>query len=63
MMFQKWLDLGDFIGIKGYAFYTQMGECTIHVTELKVLSKSLRPLPVVKVDDTGRCMMHLLILK
>ena len=53
-VFKKWLDLGDFIGIKGYAFYTQMGECTIHVTELKVLSKSLRPLPVVKVDDTGK---------
>lgn len=53
-VFKKWLDLGDFIGIKGFAFYTQMGECTIHVTELKVLSKSLRPLPVVKVDDTGK---------
>lgn len=53
-VFKKWLDLGDFIGIKGYAFYTQMGECTIHVTELKVLSKSLRPLPVVKVDDSGK---------
>jgi lysyl-tRNA synthetase, class II len=51
--FKKWFDLGDFIGIKGYAFYTQMGECTIHVTELKLLSKSLRPLPVVKKDDEG----------
>lgn len=52
--FKKWFDLGDFIGIKGYAFYTQMGECTIHVTELKLLSKSLKPLPVVKVDDQGK---------
>lgn len=51
--FKKWFDLGDFIGIKGFAFYTQMGECTIHVTELKLLSKSLRPLPVVKKDDEG----------
>ncbi len=51
--FKKWFDLGDFIGIKGYAFYTQMGECTIHVTELKLLSKSLRPLPVVKKDEDG----------
>lgn len=51
--FKKWFDLGDFIGIKGYAFYTQMGECTIHVTELELLSKALRPLPVVKTDDEG----------
>lgn len=51
--FKKWFDLGDFIGIKGFAFYTQMGECTIHVKELFLLSKSLRPLPVVKVDDQG----------
>lgn len=52
-VFKKLLDLGDFIGIKGYAFYTKVGECSIHVTELKVLSKSLRPLPVVKTDDEG----------
>ncbi|MBP7644424.1 MAG: lysine--tRNA ligase [Saprospiraceae bacterium] len=51
--FKKWFDLGDFIGIKGFAFYTQMGECTVHVTEIKMLSKSLRPLPVVKKDDEG----------
>ncbi|MBK8546427.1 MAG: lysine--tRNA ligase [Saprospiraceae bacterium] len=51
--FKKWFDLGDFIGIKGYAFYTQMGECTVHVTELTMLSKSLKPLPVVKKDDEG----------
>lgn len=52
-VFKKLLDLGDFIGIKGYAFYTQTGELTIHVKELKLLSKALRPLPVVKVDDEG----------
>ncbi len=52
-VFKKLLDLGDFIGIKGYAFYTKVGECSVHVTELKVLSKSLRPLPVVKRDDEG----------
>lgn len=52
-VFKKMLDLGDFIGVKGYAFYTQVGECSIHVTELTVLSKSLRPLPVVKKDEDG----------
>jgi len=52
-VFKKLLDLGDFIGIKGYAFYTQVGECSVHVTELTVLSKSLRPLPVVKKDEDG----------
>ena len=52
-VFKKLLDLGDFIGVKGYAFYTQVGECSIHVTELTVLSKSLRPLPVVKKDEDG----------
>jgi lysyl-tRNA synthetase, class II len=51
--FKKWFDLGDFIGIKGYAFYTQVGECSVHVTELTLLSKSLKPLPVVKRDDEG----------
>jgi len=52
-VFKKLLDLGDFIGVKGYAFYTQVGECSVHVTELTVLSKSLRPLPVVKKDEDG----------
>ncbi|MCO6462568.1 MAG: lysine--tRNA ligase [Saprospiraceae bacterium] len=52
--FKKWFDLGDFIGIKGRAFYTQVGECSIHVTSLTLLSKSLRPLPVVKKDDEGK---------
>ena len=47
-LFKKKLDLGDIIGIEGYAFLTKMGEITIHVTDLKILSKSIRPLPVVK---------------
>jgi len=47
-LFKKKLDLGDIIGIEGYAFLTKMGEITIHVTNLKILSKSIRPLPVVK---------------
>lgn len=50
-VFKKLLDIGDFIGIKGYVFRTKMGEVSIHVQELKLLSKSLRPLPVVKVKD------------
>jgi lysyl-tRNA synthetase class 2 len=52
-VFKKLLDLGDYIGVKGYAFRTKMGEITIHVTELKLLSKALRPLPVVKKDEQG----------
>ncbi|MBN4062449.1 lysine--tRNA ligase, partial [Bacteroidales bacterium AH-315-I05] len=47
------LDLGDFIGVKGYVFTTKTGETTIHVKELKLLSKSLRPLPIVKIDEKG----------
>ena len=50
-VFKKLLDIGDFIGIKGYVFRTQMGEITIHAQELTVLSKSLRPLPIVTVKD------------
>ncbi len=53
-VFKKLLDLGDFIGIKGFAFFTKMGELTIHVKELTLLSKSLRPLPVVKTDAEGQ---------
>ncbi len=52
-VFKHLLDLGDFIGVKGYVFLTKTGEITIHVKELTVLSKSLRPLPVVKVDADG----------
>ena len=50
-VFKKLLDIGDFIGIKGFVFRTQMGEITVHAQELTVLSKSLRPLPIVKMKD------------
>jgi lysyl-tRNA synthetase, class II len=52
-VFKKLLHLGDFIGVKGFMFVTQTGELTLHVKELTVLAKSLRPLPVVKTDDEG----------
>ncbi|TNE80383.1 MAG: lysine--tRNA ligase [Bacteroidetes bacterium] len=52
-VWKKLLDRGDFIGIKGYVFTTQVGEISIHVTELKVLAKSLKPLPAVKTDEEG----------
>ena len=52
-VFKKLLDLGDFIGVKGYVFTTQTGEISIHVTEFKLLSKSLKPLPIVKRDEEG----------
>ena len=52
-VFKKTLDIGDFIGIKGFVFKTQVGETSVHVKELTVLSKSLRPLPVVKTDAEG----------
>lgn len=50
-VFKKLLDIGDFIGIKGFVFRTQMGEISVHAQELTVLSKSLRPLPIVKYKD------------
>ena len=53
-LFKKWCDLGDFIGIKGYVFRTQVGEISIHVREFKLLSKSLRPLPFPKTDEAGQ---------
>jgi lysyl-tRNA synthetase class II len=52
-VFKKLLHLGDFIGVKGFMFRTQTGELTLHVKELTVLAKSLRPLPVVKTDEQG----------
>ncbi|MDX5442906.1 MAG: OB-fold nucleic acid binding domain-containing protein, partial [Hymenobacteraceae bacterium] len=59
-VFKKMLDIGDFIGIKGYAFVTQVGEISVHVTELKLLSKSLKPLPIVKreIDENGNEVVH-----
>ncbi len=50
-VFKRLLDLGDFIGIEGYVFRTQMGEISIHAQKLVLLSKSLRPLPIVKYKD------------
>ena len=50
-VFKRLLDIGDFIGIKGFVFTTKMGEITVHVTEFTVLAKSLRPLPIVKEKD------------
>ncbi len=50
-VFKKLLDIGDIIGVKGYVFITQMGETTIHVREFEVLSKSIRPLPIVKEKE------------
>ena len=50
-VFKKLLDIGDFIGIKGFVFRTQMGEISVHAQELTVLSKSIKPLPIVKYKD------------
>ena len=52
-VFKKLLDLGDFIGVRGVVFKTQVGEISVHVTEFQLLSKSLRPLPLPKTDATG----------
>ncbi|MCB9201438.1 MAG: lysine--tRNA ligase [Flavobacteriales bacterium] len=52
-VFKKLLDIGDFIGINGFLFKTKVGEISVHVEELKLLSKTLRPLPIVKTDDQG----------
>ena len=50
-VFKKLLDIGDFVGIKGYVFRTQMGEISVHADSLTVLAKALKPLPVVKEKD------------
>ena len=50
-VFKKLLDIGDFIGIKGFVFRTQMGEISVHAKEMTVLAKSLKPLPIVKYKD------------
>ncbi len=59
-VFKKLIDIGDIVGVKGYCFTTQTGEISVHVMELKILSKSLRPLPVVKetVDEQGAVHKH-----
>jgi lysyl-tRNA synthetase class 2 len=51
VVFKKLMDIGDFIGIKGFVFRTQTGEISVHAKELKMLSKSLKPLPIVKYKD------------
>ncbi|MDE6557461.1 MAG: lysine--tRNA ligase [Duncaniella sp.] len=51
VVFKKLLDIGDFVGVKGYVFRTQTGEISVHAQQLTVLGKSLRPLPIVKVKD------------
>jgi lysyl-tRNA synthetase class 2 len=59
-VFKKLLDIGDIIGVKGFVFTTKVGETSVHVNELKVLTKSLKPLPVVKetVDEAGNKQLH-----
>ena len=51
IFFKKLLDIGDFVGIKGFVFRTKMGEISVHAESVTLLSKSLKPLPVVKVKD------------
>ncbi len=51
VFFKKLLDIGDFVGVEGFVFRTQMGEITVHAKSLTLLSKSLRPLPIVKMKD------------
>lgn len=50
-IFKKHFDIGDIIGVKGFVFITQTGEITIHATEIKMLAKAIRPLPIVKEKD------------
>ncbi len=59
-VFKKLLDIGDILGVKGFVFTTQTGETSIHVTELIILAKSLRPLPIVKEtkDEAGNIVLH-----
>ena len=52
-VFKKLLDIGDIVGIKGFAFFTQTGQLSVHAKELTVLSKSIRVLPIVKTDADG----------
>ncbi len=54
IVWKKLVDLGDIIGIEGYVFTTKTGEISIHATSFKILSKSLKPLPIVKTDADGK---------
>ncbi len=60
IVFKKLLDIGDILGVKGFVFTTQTGEISIHATSLTILSKALRPLPVVKetTDERGQVHRH-----
>ncbi len=60
IVFKKLVDIGDIIGVKGFVFTTQTGEISIHVTSFKILSKSLKPLPIVKEtkDEQGNITLH-----
>lgn len=53
-VFKKLLDIGDYIGVRGFVFTTMTGELTVHVKSLDLLSKSLKPLPIVKTDSEGK---------
>ncbi len=59
-VFKKLVDIGDIIGVKGYVFTTKTGEISVHVSSFQILSKSLRPLPIVKetVDESGKVTLH-----
>src|SRR5882762_8882551 len=59
-VFKKLLDIGDIIGVRGFVFATQTGETSVHVTGFKILSKALRPLPIVKEtkDEQGNIHLH-----
>jgi lysyl-tRNA synthetase class 2 len=52
-VFKKLMDIGDYIGVKGFVFLTQTGEISVHVQELVLLSKALKPLPIVRRDEEG----------
>lgn len=53
VLWKKLIDISDIIGVQGYVFTTKTGEISLHVTSLKILSKSLKPLPIVKTDESG----------
>ncbi|MGZ4076606.1 MAG: OB-fold nucleic acid binding domain-containing protein, partial [Bacteroidia bacterium] len=53
LLFKKHTDIGDIIGVTGYVFVTKVGEISVHASTFKMLSKSLRPLPMVKIDKDG----------
>ena len=52
-VFKKYLDIGDIIGVEGEVFKTKVGEISVRAKKIKILSKSIKPLPVVKIDSDG----------